>query len=436
MATPRAVDEETIRQAWEDLDSSGWAPAAAAPPPSYDVGTLQTGDGQGLAVSGDCSRCSESQSLFLDMSAGVVCGACGIVYPNTLPSVAPGAMTTRKDENDGSMNTALHSTVMHTSGPLHYMEAGGCVVENTRRAKRFLGLSVHRRCAHPYRTPIQRSVYSDKMIMERIYDSFQRRHMRALPGQDVMDSVFSSALSYAIRLKEEQYEEKSMIEGKKAPTNRGSKRFGVLSYCIYLSIVQASKTFITEEEFLRDVVLPAWDGEPCDRSIKGGFAEARLRLNSASTGSPSPLMDLVKLVCAKASETVVGTHRVAGKYPGFWRSAFMEKCSALADQVDSVKLSEHKPHAISAAVAVVAARELGLDAFTHPLAPVITLDKCCEYLRVSRELVASHIQGTFRAQNHSVEPVPKACSHPFKPGSDPSHGPIFVLRVVDKYLGL
>jgi hypothetical protein len=434
------MDEDEL---WRECDvAMAEAEAEAeAQPKCYGVGVLKPGtftESYGLAVDEACSECGAERSLFLDTSAGVVCSACGYVCPNTLPTVAPGGMTSRKDENDGAANTAMHSTLVHTSGPMHYVEAGGCKVENTRRAKKILGLSTHRRCAHPYRTPIQRSVYADKLILENIYDSYRVRHMRALPSREVMDAVFYSALTLAISLKEEQYEEKVLIEGKKASTNRGSKRFGVLAYCIYMSIIHANRGFITEEEFLSDVVLPAWDGEPCQRSIKGGFAEARLRLNSLNTGNASPLLDLVKVICAKAVDTVIGSTRVMGKHPGFWKVAFMEKCRELAAKVDSVKLSEHKPHAISAAISVLAARELGLDVYTHPLAPVITLDKCCEYLKVSKELVSGHISSIFNLHRGGAE---AACleekgvdAHPFV--SSPPGGAIFVLTVVDKCLGL
>lgn len=405
----------------------------------YSVGALDPGkfaDSHGLAVDEACSECGAQRALFLDTTGGVVCSACGYVYPNTLPTVAPGGTTTRKDENDGAMNTAMHSTMVHTSGPMYYIQAGGCVVENTRRAKKILGLSTHRRCAHPYRTPIQRSVYADKLIMENIYDSYRVRHMGAIPSREVMDSVFYSAMTLAISLKEEQYEEKILIEGKKAPTNRGSKRFGVLAYCIYLSIIQANQAFITEEEFLSAVVLPAWDGEPCQRSIKGGFSEARMRLNSYNTGNTSPLLDLIKVICTKSADTVIARSRIMGKHPGFWKAPFMEKCRELATKVDSVKLSEHKPHAISAAISVLAAKELGLDAYTHPLAPVITAEKCCEYLKVSKELVAGHIAGIFnvpRGEAGTVVPADTSV-HPFV-SSTPS-GALFVLKVVDKCLGL
>jgi hypothetical protein len=252
-----------------------------------------------------------------------------------------------------------------------------------------------------------------------------------------MDSVFFSAFTMAIELKEHQYEEKDKCDQKKkAPTNRGSKRWGVLSYCVYRAVVENTFQFTTEESFLRDISISAWrdrhgQNSECERSIKGGFADARARLSSGKVGCP--IMEVVRLCCTELCKEVKFKRKIMGKHPGFWRASLTERCAEIAKRINPVTISEHKPHALGAAVIYMAGQELGMDVFSHPLAPVITLEKCSCYIKVSPELVTSHIQKIFMKRPESkTHDMVFAIEHPYKRLKRAD--PVLTLEVVSDYL--
>jgi hypothetical protein len=362
-------------------------------------------------------------TLYLDIECGAVCKQCGLVVSGTIPSVAPGGATTRQDDNDGAQNTAAHSSTVHTSGIYHYAGAGGCTIQGGKRSRAFLGSGVLARGGHAYRTPIQRSVHADRTILEGIYHAYLTVHLRVPdPSYCIGSGVFSTAFSLAISLKEQQYSEKEITDSKKAPTNRGSKRFGVLCCCLYTAIIRG-QSFLTEDDFMQRIGLPLWrslhgNDVECERSIKGGFGEARTKLNARLQQRDCPLSQVVRLCSTELGKEIPHARVIQGKHPGFWKAGLMDECQKIIANIDPIILSEHKPHALGAAVVALAGRNIGMhpEGQGHPLKPIITPEKCAAHVKAGVDLVKSHIARLTlkKPDPKPIAPVQAAAEHPFK----------------------